>query len=77
MLYPGSEEEEEEEGVRGEEEEEEAGERQRWSCALLRLAREGVQSQDRYLVVRCLDILARLCRQERNARETNQREVNV
>ncbi|EEC19768.1 hypothetical protein IscW_ISCW014107 [Ixodes scapularis] len=42
--------------------------RQRWSCALLRLAREGVQSQDRYLVVRCLDILARLCRQERNAR---------
>ncbi|KAM7313338.1 AT-rich interactive domain-containing protein 2 [Ixodes scapularis] len=68
VLYPGSEEEEEEEGVRGEEEEEEAGERQRWSCALLRLAREGVQSQDRYLVVRCLDILARLCRQERNAR---------
>ncbi|KAG0435583.1 hypothetical protein HPB47_018400 [Ixodes persulcatus] len=45
-----------------------ASKRQRWSCALLRLAREGVQSQDRYLVVRCLDILARLCRQERNAR---------
>ncbi|CAN7995550.1 unnamed protein product [Ixodes hexagonus] len=47
---------------------EEVCERQRWSCALLRLAREGVQSQDRYLVVRCLDIVARLCRQERNAR---------
>ncbi|XP_077530094.1 brahma associated protein 170kD [Haemaphysalis longicornis] len=66
VLYPAPEEDEEEASL-GRCYEDLAGDRQRWSCALLRLTREGVQSQDRYLVVRCLDILARLCRQERNA----------
>lgn len=66
VLYPAPEEDEDEASL-GRCYEDLAGDRQRWSCALLRLTREGVQSQDRYLVVRCLDILARLCRQERNA----------
>ncbi|KAK8775610.1 hypothetical protein V5799_031045, partial [Amblyomma americanum] len=66
VLYPAMEE-DEDEAASGRCYEDLAGERQRWSCSLLRLTREGIQSQDRYLVVRCLDILARLCRQERNA----------
>nr|XP_037273267.1 LOW QUALITY PROTEIN: AT-rich interactive domain-containing protein 2-like [Rhipicephalus microplus] len=67
VLYPAPDEDEDEASSGHHCYEDLAGERQRWSCSLLRLAREGIQSQDRYLVVRCLDILARLCRQERNA----------
>lgn len=67
VLYPALDEDEDEASSGHHCYEDLAGERQRWSCSLLRLTREGIQSQDRYLVVRCLDILARLCRQERNA----------
>lgn len=67
VLYPAMDEDEDEASSGHHCYEDLAGERQRWSCSLLRLTREGIQSQDRYLVVRCLDILARLCRQERNA----------
>ncbi|XP_072141126.1 uncharacterized protein Bap170 isoform X2 [Dermacentor andersoni] len=67
VLYPAMEEDEDEVSSPDHCYEDLAGERQRWSCSLLRLTREGIQSQDRYLVVRCLDIMARLCRQERNA----------
>lgn len=67
VLYPAMDEDEDEASAGDHCYEDLEGERQRWSCSLLRLTREGIQSQDRYLVVRCLDILARLCRQERNA----------
>lgn len=37
-----------------------------WSGPLVRIAREGILSRDRYLVVRCLDIVGQLSRGERN-----------
>uniref|UniRef100_A0A2R5LNL9 Putative transcriptional regulator n=1 Tax=Ornithodoros turicata TaxID=34597 RepID=A0A2R5LNL9_9ACAR len=37
-----------------------------WSGPLIRIAREGILSRDRYLVVRCLDIVGQLSRGERN-----------